>query len=428
MQIFDLTASSDEDVQTLSATVAWEDNDRENAEVFFQVYGNNGLINSSNYNAFLVACVPAALRYGERRIHIDGPVCPWLVNNLTTMMAYFNHWYWYDQGRQPGDTVQIEAKSYVSDETPREPRVGAFFSGGVDSLYTLRRNQLAMPEGHPGRIRDIIFLHGFDVFGNRPKRGPELDAFQYFIKECEPVARDANVNLIPVWTNVRVLGMEDNGFFVRECCGAVLGAVAHALSEKLTDVFIASSHHLSDIAPYGSTPLTDPRLSSLNLRMHYDTEHIKRIEKVKVVGDWQVGLDHLRVCFEGGPGTLNCGTCEKCLRTKLALLCAYRLDSTTAFQNNNLSVVLVLKGFEVTEATVSLSSELIHGLRQAGHHNLARAVWFKRVFYYAKKSLDVRGVCSWVDKHLLGGRMKYWFSRNPNPKMLPSPHRSLSSQ
>ena len=327
MRIFDLHTSVEADAHVLSATVAWEDNDREDVEVFFRVY-RKGYINTSDYNAFLVACVPPALHYGEQRIQVDGPVCPWLVDNLTTMMAYYNHWYWYDQGRQLGDTVLIEPKEYTSAKPSREPRVGAFFSGGVDALYTLRKNQLTIPVGHPGRIRDIIFLHGFDVFGNRPKRGPELEAFEYFVKECEPVAQETHVNIIPVWTNLRRLGIRDNGFFVRECYGATLGAVAHALSGRLTDVCIASGDHISDLRPGGSTPMTDPRLCSFDLRVHHDAERVKRIDKVKALGDWQLGLEHLRVCFLGGPGTLNCGECEKCLRTKLALLCADRLNAT----------------------------------------------------------------------------------------------------
>ncbi len=406
MQISALNLQSDHDVHTASALVKWEDCDRPDAEIFFRVYGDPEYINASNYNAFLVACVPSALHYGEQRIHVDGPVCPWLMSNLTTMMAYFNHWYWYEQGARCGASVKIEAKELTTDHTIRSPRVGLFFSGGVDSLYTLRRNQLTIPEGHSGRIRDAIFLHGFDVFGNRPKRGPELEAFRYFVKECEAVAQEAKVNVIPVWTNMRTLGIEDTGFFVRECYGAALGAVAHVLSGKLTDVLISSGAHLSDLHPSGSTPLTDLRLGSYSLRVHHDAEHIPRIEKVKVLGDWQVGLDHLRVCFLGGPGTLNCGTCEKCLRTKLALLCAGRLDSTTVFQNNDLTVGLVLKGLTLTDVSIPFARELVQGLQNSGHKGLAMAVIAKRVQYYVGQVLDVRAMLSWIDKYMLQGRLK----------------------
>ncbi len=84
---------------------------------------------------------------------------------------------------------------------------------------------------------------------------------------------------------MRSLGIEDIRFFVSEYYGAALGAVAHALSGKLTDVLISSGAHISALHPSGSTPLTDSRLGSYSLHVHHDAEHIPRIEKVKVLGD-----------------------------------------------------------------------------------------------------------------------------------------------
>ena len=414
MRIFDLQTSTKTDVHTLSATVAWEDNDRQNVEVFFRIYADKGYVNSSDYHAFLVACVVPALYYRERRIRIEGAVCPWLVENLKTMMAYMNHWYWYEHQRPPEEEVVIEAMTYVSHDSLPQRRVGMFFSGGVDSIYTLRKNHMTLPTGHAGRIQDLIFLHGFDSYGNRPKQGTEEDAFWYFVKECQPIAADANVNIIPVWTNLRNVGMEDTGFFVRECFGSTLGAVAYALSGKLTDVVIASSDHIADIRPWGSTSLTDPRLSSFHVHFHHDAEKVKRIEKVQAIADWQVGLDHLRVCFSGGPGTLNCGECEKCLRTKLALLCTDKLKTTKVFQNNDLNVGLLLKAFNATEASIPYSKELIQGLRQAGYQTLARVVGFKRLQYYLKKALNLREIVTKIDKNIFRGWLKHSYHASTN--------------
>ncbi len=411
MRIFDLQTSTSTGVHTLSATVAWEDNDRPNVEVFFRIYADTGYVNSSDYHAFLVACIVPALHYRERRIRIEGAVCPWLVDNLKTMMAYLNHWYCYEHQRRPEEEVAIEAATYLSHDPVPHRRVGMFFSGGVDSIYTLRKNQLTLPAGHAGRIQDLIFLHGFDSYGNRPKQGTEEEAFWYFVKECQPIAADANVNIIPVWTNLRNVGMEDTGFFVRECFGATLGAVAYALSGKLTDVVIASSDHIADLRPWGSTPLTDPRLSSFHVHFHHDAEKIKRIEKVQAIADWQVGLDHLRVCFSGGPGTLNCGECEKCLRTKLALLCAGKHETTKVFKNNDLNVGLLLKAFNATEASLPYSKELIQGLRQTGHHALAWIVSLKRLQFYLTKAMNLREVVTKVDKNLCRGRLKKLYLR-----------------
>ena len=406
MRIFNLQTSTSGDVNNVTATIAWEDNDRQDVEVFFRIYADQDYMNSWDYNAFLVTCIVPALHYRERRIRVEGTVCPWLVENLMTMMAYLNHWYCYEHQRGPDEKVAIEASDYSSPGPKSPKRVGMFFSGGVDSLYTLRRNHMTLPAGHQGRVQDLIFLHGFDSYGNRPKQGTEEDAFWYFVKECEPIAADVQVNMVPVWTNLRMVGMEDTGFFVRECFGATLGAVAYALSGKLTDVLIASSDHIVDLRPWGSTPLTDPRLSSFHVRFQHDAEHIKRIEKVRAIADWQVGLDHLRVCFEGGPGTLNCGECEKCLRTKLALLCADKLKATKVFKNNDLNVGLLLKAFNATDASIPYSKELIQGLQQAGYQTMALAVNLKRLQYYMKKAMNLREIVTKVDKTVFRGKLK----------------------
>jgi hypothetical protein len=405
MRIHNICTDSVNAIHTLSAKVVWEDCDRPSLDLFFRVRGEEAFFDASNYNPFLVACVSPALHYGEQRINIDGEVCPWLADNLTTMMAYFNHWYWYDQGRRPGDTVKIEAKHHVRHDSPRKPRVGSFFSGGVDSLYTLYKNKATIPEGHPGRISDAIFVHGFD-FGNRPDRGTEEDAFEYFIKEFEPLLQEVKVNVIPVWTNVSALGTNSTDFWLREFMGPAMGAVAHALSGKLTDVLVSSSHDLYHLCPWGSHPLIEPRLSSFSLHVYHEAERVRRIDKVRALMEWQATLEHVRVCFFGGIGRLNCGVCEKCVRTKLELLCADKLRSIRAFENTNVNFRLILRCMNATPTRVAFYDELIHALPNAGYTSLALAVAIKRLHYQLKKYSDLRGTVARIDKNVLGGFLK----------------------
>ena len=190
-----------------------------------------------------------------------------------------------------------------------------------------------------------------------------------------------------------------------------MGAVAHVLSEKLTNVLIASSDTIVDLVPYGSHPLTDTRLSSFSLRIDHDGERFNRLEKVEALSDWQVGLDHLRVCFEGGPGTLNCGECEKCLRTKLALFCTGVLKGMRVFKNNDLSVGLILRAFNATDGSIPHSKELVYGLWREGHPSFACAVVVKGAQYYLTKLINLREMITWVDKYLLSGLLKRWYYR-----------------
>lgn len=290
------------------------------------------------------------------------------------------------------------------------PRVGVFFSGGVDSLYTLRKNHLTMPEGHLGRISDAIFVHGFD-FGNRPKLGTEEDSFKYFLREFEPIAQCAQLNMIPAWTNLQLLGPDSTDFWARQFMGLAMAAVAHALSGPLTDVIIASGDTIETLRPLGSHPLLEPRFSSFNLRVHHDAERTTRTDKIKFIADWQPALDHLRVCFFGKPGMLNCGTCAKCVRTKLELLCANRLRTTTVFKNNDVSPALVRKALTFSRASIPLCGSLVRALSAAGQKKLARIVATKGLQYYLTRLVDLHTLAAWVDKNAFGGILKTQYHR-----------------
>ena len=94
MLIYDMRSDTMGDTRTLSAKVVWEDHERPSMELYFRVRSEESYFDLSNYNPFVIACVSPALHFGERRIRVEGEVCPWLADNLTTVMAYFNHWYW----------------------------------------------------------------------------------------------------------------------------------------------------------------------------------------------------------------------------------------------------------------------------------------------------------------------------------------------
>ena len=44
-----------------------------------------------------------------------------------------------------------------------------------------------------------------------------------------------------------------------------------------------------------------------------------RTEKLALLSNSAVTLEHLRVCFQLGSGRINCGECEKCIRTMVGL-------------------------------------------------------------------------------------------------------------
>lgn len=92
--------------------------------------------------------------------------------------------------------------------TPRTPpRVASFMSGGVDALTTLRSNRLDYPLDHPAALHDGFFLFGFNTYdfdANEPV--PErVEDFETRLARMADIAREARIELIPVFTNVRFL-------------------------------------------------------------------------------------------------------------------------------------------------------------------------------------------------------------------------------
>ena len=93
--------------------------------------------------------------------------------------------------------------------------------------------------------------------------------------------------------------------------------------------------------------------------------------------EWETGLRHLHVCNKSEfyrPGILNCGRCEKCLRTLTALLILGKLDAAVSFAHREVTPELILANTFVNKTTFPFWQELVRPLEEAGHEDLARAI------------------------------------------------------
>ena len=135
--------------------------------------------------------------------------------------------------------LAFEAKTssvvYPSDS---QRQAGLFLSGGIDALVALRINKKVYPKEHPGHVKDCLLVHGFDI-GGVIERGMKYHVFDRAKAALSWVAEDAEVNLIPVDTNIRHLCDERN-LWLDKFFGAVLASVGHAFVTRLYMVYIAS--------------------------------------------------------------------------------------------------------------------------------------------------------------------------------------------
>ncbi len=77
-----------------------------------------------------------------------------------------------------------------------------FFSGGIRFLATVLTNRANYPIEHPGSIKDGLLVCGLEV--------ADPAAFHHVVSSVSLLARDADITLIPVYTNMRFLGPEDD--------------------------------------------------------------------------------------------------------------------------------------------------------------------------------------------------------------------------
>lgn len=410
MRIEQLQSSTANDRARISALMVWEDSDRPPLEVFFETGQRfaNSLI--CNPDAFLAAAIVPALWAGERRIHIEEAVCPLLLENLGNAVALLL--YWHKAFRQP---IRIEAPARTAPANLPERHAGVFLSGGLDSLFTLRDNRQRYPREHPLSIHYGILVHGFDM-GYMPGKD-DSSAFEQARKTLAPIVEETGIVLVPLVTNLRQLN-NDIDFWAHQFHGAALSAVAHSLGGMLDRIYIASSPAANiRFTPWGSHPLLDTLYSSCDVQVVHHGMQYTRLEKTAVVAEWPAGRDNLRVCLKNRPEKLNCGCCEKCVRTRLMLLLCGRLEACKAFDCGDVTAEQLQHLNTEDPETIHLYDTLREPLAALGRDDLAAAaagVARRSERYLAWRDNTGGGVKARfkrLDKRYLGGKLFDTYSR-----------------
>ena len=357
------------DRKRVSATVTWEDRDRPPDEIYFETDGRFADSLWCNPHAFLVGCVVPAFVLGESRVLIEAAVCPELRDGLTKSLMWLRRWGYSGDRKLP--TIDAPVQASVPERTT-PARAGILFSGGIDSLAALRWNRLHIPREHPASIKDGLLIFG--IQGEDAEMRREIEA------QLSIIAEEAGVVLIPVSTNLtQSFGELVNWEFQWEA--SALAAAAHTLAGRLSHLTIASTNDIATMIPYGSHPVLDPNYGSHDLRIKHEGIAMSRFAKTKLVAEWEGALQNLRVCNKipygqkTDQGTLNCGTCEKCIRTMLTLVALGALDRTRAFPCTEVSADLVMTISHFTPIVRYLYYlDVLEPLRQKGREDLVRAI------------------------------------------------------
>ncbi len=260
---------------------------------------------------WLAVALVAAMKQGES-LRLSGAVSPKLLRAVPEIQNVFRIW---DRNCRP---VPVTAHVASTSGGSESGEVACFFTGGVDSFYTLLR--------HQSEISALVLVHGFDIpLENEPLRRAVSESV------CA-IAAEFGKPLIEVETNVRSFTdpcAEWGHYYV----GAALASVAHLLSGRFRKVLVASSHHYGDLAPFGSHPMLDSLWSTERVEVVNDGYDATRIEKIAHLATCEVAMRSLRVCWSAHATEYNCGRCSKCLRTMATLRLVGALDRCTSFHH-----------------------------------------------------------------------------------------------
>jgi hypothetical protein len=291
-------------------------------------------------------------------------------------MAIYSRWY---ERCRP---LRIEPLGgYVPTTPRRDARTSCFLSGGVDGLAALRANRLNYPKGHPESIRDCILLFGANDFectvdGPVPERLAEFRRAQSRLLE---LAESEDFELIPVLTNTRLL-IGDYECWTSVGFGAANVSVAHALSSRFTRVLFASDGNGVDAPPGASHPLLDQFFSTAAVQVWHEHAAWSRIDKLRLLAEWPPALRIMQPCHRLKvlpEGQLNCGRCEKCIRTMLGLLALGKLRRGEAFAADDVTPEMVEQIPVLSPVKADLLRQLIEPLRSVGRDDLVSAVQAK---------------------------------------------------
>lgn len=248
---------------------------------------------SAHGDAFLAAALLPAMRAGEA-LRIEGaPVSPQLLAGAARIQDIFLRW---DRRCQ---RIEVHAESAAAEVL--QPGVASFFSGGVDGTYTLSQ--------HIDEITHLVFIKGVDI---------QIDNDALFARALASNQRFAAAfgkTLLPVATNIRHFCHPRGLNWGDMYNGSGLASVALALGFKT--MYVASSDSYEYLNPHGSHPLLDPLWSTEATTLIHDGCEAPRSDRLRAIAQLPGALDILRVCWQDAG--YNCGHCEKCLRTMLAL-------------------------------------------------------------------------------------------------------------
>lgn len=257
---------------------------------------------------FVALALSAAMLH-RRTLAVESAVSPRLLGRLPELQRVFVE-------REPSlSVVEVRAPPEPAPPAPANADSALFFSGGVDSFYSLLEFE--------AQISHLVFVHGFDLHVSQP------ELYARVLPTMRAAAAAFHKRLVRVETNLREF-TEDLGSWPLHFYGPAKAATALALA-PLAHRFFSSGENITPEYPDCSRLELDPLWSTEAVEIVHVGHDASRFEKLRRIGPDARVQPHLRVCWENQGGRYNCCECSKCLRNMAALRALGCLDAVTTF-------------------------------------------------------------------------------------------------
>jgi hypothetical protein len=293
-----------EDGSEVSAQVDGLPDRREPLRVWFRFSGLGPEQIALSGDPFIPALLPAAMWF-RMPIVIEGDVSERLLAGVPQIMTWWSRW---ERRMRP---VEIHAGS-ARHGAARGRGIGCFFTAGVDSFYTLLEN-LATETGD-SRVTHLLFFQG------HPGMALENEArYRPRQKHIEDVAREFSLNTVFGSTNAAEIAPGITADWPIRATSNLIGP-GLCLAPLLRRLIVSAAATYDAPFPQGNHPLTDPMWSTGEVQVVHQGGEASRSRKIQLrIRDSDSALAHLAVCGDGYSPEYNCGRCEKCVRTMIAL-------------------------------------------------------------------------------------------------------------
>ena len=311
-------------------------------------------------DALLAGLLLPAMKLGES-LQIEAPVSPRLLRSTPRIQAMYRAW-------EPRlSSVKVLAEPRPDPPRSSAGRVGLFFSGGVDSSYSLARNRIDHPLNED-RIEELIVIHGNDIKLSDP-RGRLMD--QKFDR-IRRLAESLEVAAHRVSTNVQELTDRLSIPWGSLAHGACLTGLGLSLQDRYRRLYIAPcSGSWHKLMPTGSHPLLDPLWSTETLEFVHDGCEATRLERIALLARQPDILRGVHVCWDRESLDLNCGHCSKCLLLAVGL---QAVAPETGIRPPEIDLEALATVKLVIPAEVDWCSELIDALERPEDADLREAL------------------------------------------------------